>query len=139
MRGIMNKIIKDMVWITYSREQIPDSPKDEGMSNTIKFEKSSGNVFLDIGFSKEEAEREVLRTDLAFEVYNLLEERKLSSAKAGELLGLSPSEVDHIKNGDFEHFSIEHLFTLLNRLNRNVEIRITPSESTGGHQRVVTI
>ena len=109
------------------------------MSNAIKFEKSSGNVFLDIGFSEEEAEREALRTDLAYEVYNLLEERKLSSAKAGELLGLSPSEVDHIKNGDFEHFNIEQLFTLLNRLNRNVEIHITPSESTGGHQRVISI
>ena len=109
------------------------------MSNAIKFEKSSGNVFLDIGFSEEEAERELLRTDLAFEVYNLLEKRKLSSAKAGELLRLSPSEVDHIKNGDFEHFSIEQLFTFLNRLNRNIEIRITPSESTGGSQWVVTI
>ena len=109
------------------------------MSDAIKFEKSSGNVFLDIGFSEEEAERELLRTDLAFEVYNLLEERKLSSAKAGDLLGLNPSEIAHIKNGDFEHFSIEQLFTLLNRLNRNIEIHITPSESTGGSQRVVTI
>ena len=31
------------------------------MSEEIKIEDSSGNVFLDIGFSKEEAEREQLR------------------------------------------------------------------------------
>lgn len=108
------------------------------MSKAVKFEKSSGNVFLDMGFSKEEAERELLRTDLAFEVYNLLEERKLTSAKAAELLGLDLSEISHIKNGDFEHFNVEKLFTLLNRLNRDVEIRITPSEGANGHQRVVT-
>ena len=33
--------------------------------------------------------------------------------------------------------NVEHLFTILNRLNRNVEIRITPSEGTGGYLRVV--
>lgn len=109
------------------------------MSDEIKFEKSSGNIFLDIGFSEEEAKHELLRVDLAFEVYNLLEERKLSSTEAADLLGINPSEVASIKNGDFEHFNIEQLFMFLNRLNCNVEIRITPSESTGGHQRVVTI
>lgn len=109
------------------------------MNETVKYDKSSGNVFLDMGFSEEEAERELLRTDLAFEVYNLIEELNLTSDKASELLGLDMSEVSHLKNGDFEHFSIEQLFTLLNRLNRDVEIRIMPTHGTSGQQRVVTV
>lgn len=108
------------------------------MSEAVKFQKSSGNVFLDIGFSQEEAERELLRVDLAFRVYTILEERKLTPSDAEECLGLNQSEFSHIQNGDFEHFSIERLFTLLNRLNHNVEIHITSSEGTTGHQRVVT-
>ena len=39
--------------------------------------------------------------------------------------------------GDFDRFSVERLFAFLNRLNREVEIRITPAADRAGHQRVV--
>ena len=103
------------------------------MSKTIRFEESSGNVFLDIGFSEKEAERELLRSDLAFEVYSILEERKLTQSEIGKVLDIDQSDVSRLKNGDFQRFSVERLFTLLNRLNRNVEVHITPSGDTGGH------
>lgn len=45
------------------------------MSETIKIEESSGNVFLDIGFPEEEAERLLLRSTLAGEIYSLIGER----------------------------------------------------------------
>ena len=109
------------------------------MSETIKFEQSSGNVFRDIGFSDVEAERELLKADLAFEIYSILEERKLTQTKAGEILGINQSDVSRLKNGDISRFSVERLFAILNRLNRNIEIRITPSEDRSGHQRVVAV
>ncbi|MDE2798200.1 MAG: helix-turn-helix transcriptional regulator [Gemmatimonadota bacterium] len=109
------------------------------MSETIKFEQSSGNVFRDIGFSESEAERELLKADLAFEIYSILEERKLTQTKAGEILGINQSDISRLKNGDFSRFSVERLFAILNRLNRNIEIRITPSEDRSGHQRVVAV
>ena len=56
------------------------------MSETIEFEESSGNVFLDIGYTQEETKRELQRSDLAFEVYSILEERKLTTTKVGEIL-----------------------------------------------------
>ena len=90
------------------------------MTETIKFEKSSGNVFLDIGFSQEEAERELLRYNLAFETYRILEARKLTQKKVGEILGINQSEVSRLKNGDFHRFSVERLRTFLNRLSHNV-------------------
>ena len=52
------------------------------MTEAIKFEESSGNVFADIGFSEDETERELLRSDLAFEIYGILEERKLGKCSA---------------------------------------------------------
>ncbi len=106
------------------------------MNEQVKIEESSGNVFLDIGFSKEEAEREQLRVDLVIKIYRLLEELKLTPAKAEERFGLNPSDVSRIQNGDFD-FNLDKLFTILNQLNRNVEIRITPSNEEGGHLRVV--
>ncbi len=106
------------------------------MSEEVKFTKSSGNVFLDIGFSKEEAEHEQLRMDLVVRIYRLLEELKLTPSKAKERFGLNPTDVSRIQNGDFD-FKVDKLFTILNQLNRNVEIRITPSNEKGGHLRVV--
>jgi predicted XRE-type DNA-binding protein len=99
---------------------------------------SSGNVFVDIGFSEEEAERELLRSDLAFEIYSILEERKLAQSEIGKVLDIDQSDVSRLKNGEFQRFSLERLLTFLNRLNRDVEIRITPTKDMYGHQRVVT-
>lgn len=107
------------------------------MSEEIKIEESSGNVFLDIGFSKEEAEREQLRVDLVVKVYRLLEELKLTPAKAEARFGLNPSDVSRIQKGDFD-FNVDELFTILNQLNRNIEIRITPSDEKVGHLQVVS-
>ena len=109
------------------------------MRKDITFGKSSGNVFKDVGFSDAEAERELLKADLAFEIFNILEQRKLTQAKAGEILGIDQSEISRLKSGDFDRFSVERLFTFLNRLNRDVEIRITPAEDRAGHQRVVAV
>ena len=71
------------------------------MTKAIKFEESSGNVFLDIGFSKEEAEHELLRSDLAFEIHSILKERELTQAKAGEILGINLADVSRLRNGNF--------------------------------------
>ena len=107
------------------------------MSEEIKIVDSSGNVFLDIGFSKEEAEREQLRVDLVVKVYRLLEELKLTPAKAEARFGLNPSDVSRIQKGDLD-FNIDELFTILNQLNRNIEIRITPSDEEVGHLQIVS-
>ena len=109
------------------------------MSEDVKVEQSSGNVFKDLGFSDAEAERSLLKADLAFEIYNIIEARKLTQAKAGEILGVAPSDISRLKQGDFNRFSVERWFTLLNRFNRNIEIRITPAEDREGHQRVVAV
>ena len=106
------------------------------MSEEVKFTKSSGNVFLDIGFSKEEAEYEQLRVNLVIKIYRLLEELKLTPAKAEERFGINPSYVSRIQNGDFD-FNVDKLFTILNQLNRDIEIHIKPSNEEGGHLRVV--
>ena len=109
------------------------------MSEDVKIEQSSGNVFKDVGFSDAEAEQALFKADLAFEIYNIIEERKLTQAKAGKILGVDPSDISRLKKGDLNRFSVERLFTLLNRFNRNIEIRITPAEDKVGHQRVVAV
>ena len=62
-------------------------------SGDTKVEQSSGNVFKDVGFSDTEAERALLKADLALEIYNIIEARKLTQAKAGKILGVDPSDI----------------------------------------------
>jgi predicted XRE-type DNA-binding protein len=68
-----------------------------------------------LGFSDAEAERALLKADLAFEIYNIIRGRKLTQAEVGKILGIDPSDISRLKNADFNRFSVERLFTLLNR------------------------
>ena len=108
------------------------------MSEEIKIEESSGNVFLDIGFSEEEAEYEQLRSYLSFHVYSLFEELKLTPAKAKTRFGIEEDDVSRIQEGDFHIFTVPQLLLLLKRLSRNIEIRITPSDEKVGHLQIVS-
>lgn len=109
------------------------------MSQLAQLHPSSGNVFQDIGFPAAEAERELLKADLAFEIHTILKKRKLTQAKAGKILDINRSDVSRLKNGNFDYFSVECLFTFLNRLCRNVEIHITPSGENSVHQRGIAV
>ena len=109
------------------------------MSKTIKFEEGFGNVFLDIGFSKEEAEHELLRSNLTFEVHSILEERKLTQLEIGKVLGIDQSDVSRLRNGEFQRFSAERLLTFLNRLDRNVKGCITFTGDTAERQHISNI
>ena len=81
----------------------------------------------------------LLKADLAVEIYNIIEAQKLTQAQARNILGLDPSDISRLKKGDFNRFSVERLFTLLNRFNCNIEIRSTPAEDREGYQRVVAV
>ena len=99
------------------------------MCNDVKFEKSSGNVFKDIGFSDEEAEALSFRTRLAFEVFTLLKESRLRLVKAAKLLAVDPADISKLKNGDDEHFSLACLSDFRDRLERYMEDRVMLSEN----------
>ena len=99
------------------------------MCDDVKFEKSSGNVFKDIGFSDEEAEALSFRTKLTFEVFTLLKASRLRSVKAAKLLAVDSSDISKLKNGDDAHFSLACLSDFRDRLKRYVEGQVTLSEN----------
>ncbi len=99
------------------------------MGNDVKFEKSSGNVFKDIGFSDKEAEALSFRTKLTFEVFTLLKKSRLSNVKAAKLLAVAPTDISKLKNGDDDHFSLACLSEFRDRLECHIEDRGTLSEN----------
>jgi len=90
--------------------------------NKIVYEKSSGNVFKDLGF--ENPDLELMRARLSLEIFKILEKRKLTQTEAGKLLGIRQPDVSKLMNGDYGRFSVERLMKFINQLDRDIEIRI---------------
>lgn len=105
--------------------------------DSIEFEESSGNVFADLGLP--DAELLQLKSAISLEIFRILERRKLTQQKAAELLGVKQPEVSRLKQGKFSHYSLERLFTFLNRLDRDVEVHIRRSANKEAHQRVIAL
>jgi len=85
---------------------------------------SSGNVFSDLGFSPDEAAVLQMRADLMADLRKFIKARKLTQAKAAEILGVSQSRVSDLIRGKWDRFSLEMLITLATRAGKRVSLRI---------------
>jgi predicted XRE-type DNA-binding protein len=102
---------------------------------TIRIERGSGNVFEDLGFP--DADTHLLKAGLVSRIDQIVRDRRLTQAKAAELLGLSQPDVSRLLRGHFRDYSLERLFRLLTALGRDVEIVVRkPRARRAGRLRV---
>lgn len=94
------------------------------MRSKEKVQRGSDNVFADIGVTH--PERVLARAQIMFRIAEILKERGLTQSRASKLLGIPQSKVSCLMNGKLSMFSLDHLFELLNALDRDVEIIIKP-------------
>jgi predicted XRE-type DNA-binding protein len=85
--------------------------------------KSSGNVFVDLGYSPDEAAILQMRADLMASLRKFIKARKLTQSKAAELLGVSQSRVSDLARGKWEKFSLEMLIILATKAGMRVTLR----------------
>jgi predicted XRE-type DNA-binding protein len=84
---------------------------------------SSGNVFLDLGYAPEEAAILQMRADLMADLRNFIEAKRLTQAKASELLGITQSRVSDLTRGKWEKFNLEMLITLATKAGMHVTLK----------------
>ena len=94
------------------------------MNAKEKIHRGSGNVFADIGVAH--PERVLARAQVMSRISAIIRERGLTQKEAGGLLDIPQPKVSCLMNGKLSMFSLEHLFELLNALDRDVEIIIKP-------------
>jgi predicted XRE-type DNA-binding protein len=82
------------------------------------------NVFADLGLP--DAETHFLKAQIVAELYRLTNERGLTQAKAGELMGISQPEVSRLFKGTFREYSVDRLVSFLTTFDRDVEIISRP-------------
>jgi len=89
----------------------------------IEVEKSSGNVFQDLGFSKPEEHRAKAR--LALIINSIIAESGLTRREAAEMLELTKFQLSALSDGRLDDFTIESLFLLIRKLDCEVEIVVS--------------
>lgn len=96
-------------------------------SQDIKIERGSGNVFADLGLP--DADAHLLKAELVTRIDRIIRQRGLKQVEAAKLMGLSQPDVSRLMRGDFQEYSMERLFRLLNALGRDIDIIIRESRT----------
>jgi predicted XRE-type DNA-binding protein len=84
---------------------------------------SSGNIFIDLGYSEDEAAILQMRADLMADLRKFIKAKRLTQAKAAEILGVSQSRVSDLIRGKWERFSLEMLITLATKAGMRVTLK----------------
>ena len=82
--------------------------------------KSSGNVFVDLGFDPAEAAVLQMRSNLMSDLRLYIEKHKLTQSQSAKRLGIAQSRVSDLVRRKWDKFSLEMLITLEARLGRTI-------------------
>jgi predicted XRE-type DNA-binding protein len=86
----------------------------------VRMQRSSGNVFADLGFPPEEAAHLLIRADLMIDITRLIKKRGLTQKAAAKVLGVTQPRVSALVRGRIDLFSIDTLVEMLVRLGLTV-------------------
>jgi predicted XRE-type DNA-binding protein len=93
----------------------------------LKVTPSTGNVFRDLGFRREEAEHLLVRADLMIQVQRFIASRRLKQKEAAKVLRVSQPRVSALLMGRIDLFSTDALIDMLARLGARVRLSVKPS------------
>ena len=94
------------------------------MSGKLKITRGSGNVFLDIGFDKDEAENLKLRAELMMRIEDYYEKSGMTQAKASKALGLTTPRFNALLKGKITLFSLDALVNIATRAGLSVRLLV---------------
>ena len=97
--------------------------------NAVRVTPSTGNVFRDLGFSKEESEHLLVRADLLIQVQKAVSSRGLKQSEAAKVLRVTQPRVSDLLRGRIDLFSTDCLIDMLARLGVGVRLVAKPAKS----------
>ena len=83
----------------------------------MEAEEGSGNVFIDIGFPKKEAERLLHRSQLVVEIIKYVKKNKLTSEEELKCLGMEQVFIDKLFKGKINFIKIDKLESIVKLIN----------------------
>ena len=98
--------------------------KSDPRWNDSRATKGSGNVFVDLGFDKAEAEVMALRTEVMIRLEQYLKAQGWTQAEAARRLGITQPRVSRLMKGKWEDFSLDMLLTLAARVGLHPKLKL---------------
>lgn len=88
--------------------------------------RSSGNVFQDVGFPREQAEHLQIRADLMIQIQKVVASHGLTQAEVAKVLRVSQPRVSDLLRGRIDLFSTDALINMLGRLGIGIRLVTKP-------------
>jgi predicted XRE-type DNA-binding protein len=80
--------------------------------NAVRVTPSTGNVFRDLGFSKEESEHLLVGADLLIQVQKAIASKRLKQAETAKTLRVTQPRVSDLLRGRIDLFSTDTLIDM---------------------------
>jgi predicted XRE-type DNA-binding protein len=93
-------------------------------------EKSSGNVFADLGFSPAATAELMIKSTLITVIGDTIRDRGLTQVEAAALCSTDQPTLSKVLRGRMESVTIDRLAAWLTALGRTVEIHVRPYDGT---------
>ena len=100
----------------------------------VEIEKSSGNVFADLGLP--DADEMLIKSRLVGKIGEIIRSRKWTQEKAAQVLGMTQPKLSKMLRGQFHGISQSKLLEYLAKLGRDVQIVVGPARRTKKPGRV---
>lgn len=97
----------------------------------IQQEKSSGNVFKDLGLPN--AEELLAKAKLAVEITVIIKNRDISQQQAARITGTSQAKISDVVRGNLNQFTIDRLIKMLMAFDQDVHIELAPKPKSRDH------
>jgi predicted XRE-type DNA-binding protein len=87
---------------------------------------AADNIFLDLGFSSEEADNLLIRSQLILALTDQIKERGWTLDQTAQHLQQSNDRIKALTQGKIGQFSVDSLIAMLNKVGMTVKVEIFP-------------
>lgn len=94
---------------------------------------SSGNVFLDLGFSEEEAKESLAKAELVLIIQKAMEATGWTQEQTAKIIGIKQPRLSTLLRGNYRNISEAKLLDCIMRLGCDVKITIKQPRTKAAH------
>lgn len=94
------------------------------MTEKLKLERGSGNVFRDVGFPPDEAQNLSLRSELMSRIERYVRSSGLTQKECAARMGVTQPRLNDLLRAKIDKFSLDALVNMLGHAGMRVELKV---------------
>jgi len=94
------------------------------MTGKLKMVRGSGNVFLDLGYSREDAQNLILRSELMSRIERYVRSSGLSQKECAARMRVTQPRLNDLLKAKIDKFSLDALVNMLGHAGMRVELKV---------------